>query len=335
MPELGAANLEAFLRDGGVLEADGPVAVEELGGAVSNVVLRVSGPDGCAVVKQSLPKLRVRADWPFDRRRMLGERDCLVLLDRLVPGHVPRMLHCDEVSFALVISWAPAGGTLWKDDLLRGEADPVVARRAGALLGRIHRLAAEDAEARERFADQTVLVQGRTDPYHAATVAAHAELARAIEAEVERLLATRRTLTLGDWSPKNLFVYPDRILAIDFGVAHWGAPAFDIAFCLTHFSLKAMRFGGRAAYLARAERFWREIAPRKPPGSARGGAVVRELGCLLLARIDGKSPVEYVGDDATKDAVRALGADLLTGPASTVPEALAVVGAHRPRAFAT
>src|SRR4029078_2413764 len=117
------------------------------------------------------------------------------------------------------------------------------------LRGRSHGLAAGAADARCRFADQTVMIQGRTDPYHVTTAAAHPELAQAIGAEVERLLATRRTLTLGDWSPKNIFVSPDRILAIDFEVAHWGDPAFDVAFCLTHLSLKAMRFGGRADYL--------------------------------------------------------------------------------------
>src|SRR5581483_3076400 len=240
-----------------------------------------------------------------------------------------------EESFALVIACAPTGGTLWKDDLLRGRADAVVGERAGELLGRIHRLAAGDSTARDRFADQRVLVEGRTDPYHAATAAAHPELAPAIEAEVERLLATRRTLTLGDWSPKNLFVYPDRVFAIDFEVAHWGDPAFDVAFCLTHLSLKAVRFGERADYLACARRFWDAYRGEEQAALCDEDAVVRELGCLLLARIDGKSPVEYIDDEARKDAVRALGAELLAGPARTVPEALAVVESRRLRAYVT
>jgi 5-methylthioribose kinase len=279
--------------------------------------------------------LRVQAEWPFDRRRTLGERDCLTLLGRLAPGQVPRLLHSDEEVFALVISCAPPGGRLWKDDLLAGRADPVIGGRAGELLGRIHRLAASDVAARERFADQTVLIEGRTDPYHAATAVAHPELAAAIEAEVDRLLATRRTLTLGDWSPKNLFVYPDHVFAIDFEVAHWGDPAFDVAFCLTHLSLKAMRFGGRADYLACAERFWSAYRREDAARLCGEDAVVRELGCLLLARIDGKSPVEYIDDEATKDAVRALGAALLTGPVRTVTDALAVVASRRAGAYAT
>jgi 5-methylthioribose kinase len=329
MPELGeltAAGVTDFLVAAGLLEEAALVTVEELGGGISNVVLRVSAPELCLVVKQSRPKLRVRADWPFDQRGTLVERDCLTLLGRLVPGAVPEMLQCDEASFTLVMSCVSPGGVLWKDDLLRRRVDPAVAGRAGELLGRTHRLAAGDAAARERFADQSVLVQGRTDPYHVAAAALHPELAPTIEAEVERMLATQRTLTLGDYSPKNIFVYPDSVVAIDFEVAHWGDPGFDVAFSLTHLGLKAVRFGELAdRHLAGAHRFWQEYRSQGADELCDEEGLVRELGCLLLARIDGKSPVEYVEDERTKDAVRALAARLIAGPRRTVPEALQTV----------
>src|SRR6202012_785410 len=121
----------------------------------------------------------------------------------------------------------------------------------------IHRLSAADHRARELFFDQTVMVQGRTDPYHMTVAAKHPALAPAIEREVARMLSRQVALTLGDYSPKNLFVYPDRVMAIDFEVAHWGDPAFDVAFCLTNLTLKAINFAPRSApYLASATRFW-------------------------------------------------------------------------------
>src|SRR5205823_12218772 len=101
---------------------------------------------------------------------------------------------------------------------------------------------------------------------------------------------------------------------------------FDVAFCLTHLSLKAMRFAAAAdRYLACAGRFWREYRREDTGGLCDEDGVVRELGCLLLARIDGKSPVEYIQDDSTKDAVRTLAARLLTRPPETVEEAVAAV----------
>lgn len=324
-PLLTTGTVAEYLRTIGIAPPGARVEAEDLKWGVSNVVLKVSWTDSAVVVKQSLPNLRVTADWPFDRRRTLVERDCLNLLARLVPRAVPNVVFCDDRRYTLVISCVPPGGTLWKEDLMAGRVDADAAGRAGALLGRIHRLSSTDDEARDRFADQTVMIQGRTDPYHMTVAAKHASLAPAIEREVERMLATRVALTLGDYSPKNLFVYHDRIMAIDFEVAHWGDPAFDVAFCVSHLVLKAIRFEQRAgAYLAAADRFVKGY--RASAGAlAAESAVVAELGCVLLARIDGKSPVEYITDDLARDRVRRLAAVLITGGGDSVSVALAEV----------
>lgn len=323
--QLTIATAPDFLRAAGVLPADTSVEVTELGWGISNLVLKLVWSNGCVVVKQSLPKLRVTADWPFDRDRTLVERDCLILLGQLVPGAVPDVVFCDEQRYVLVMSCVPVRGELWKAALMAGRVDTRVAARAAELLARVHLGAASVKGARDRFADQTVLIQGRTDPYHVTAATAHPELASAIEHEVERMLATRVTLTLGDYSPKNIFVFEDRVMAIDFEVAHWGDPAFDVAFCLTHLVLKALHFGsGGDEYLAAAGRFWaryRQLAPRL----ASEEAVVRELGCLLLARIDGKSPVEYIQREGTKDQARDLAADLISRRDCSVPAALSSV----------
>ena len=95
-------------------------------------------------------------------------------------------------------------------------------------------------------------MQGRVDPYHRTAAAANPEVAEAVHAEVERLLATRQALVLGDWSPKNLLVYPDNVLALDFEVAHRGDPAFDVAFMLSHLVMKSVHLPQHASRLRRA-----------------------------------------------------------------------------------
>jgi 5-methylthioribose kinase len=322
-PLLNSATVGEYLTTAGVIPAGAQVSAEDLEWGVSNVVLKVSWDDQMVVLKQSMPKLRVAADWPFDRRRTLVERDCLLLLGNLVPGAVPDVIFCDEDRFALVISCVPPGGTLWKADLMAERVDETAAGRAGVLLGRIHRLSASGHRGRERFADQTVMIQGRTDPYHMTVAGKYPALAPAIEREVARMLARQVALTLGDYSPKNLFVYPDGVMAIDFEVAHWGDPAFDVAFCLTHLILKAIHFAPRSGpYLASAARFWDDYRA-EGAGLTQPADVVAELGCLLLARIDGKSPVEYITDESTRDVVRELAAHLITEGGDSVAGALA------------
>jgi 5-methylthioribose kinase len=313
--QLTTGNAAAFLRSAGVLRPDAAVHVSALGGGISNTVLRAQSAGECLVLKQPLAKLRVASDWPFDVDRVYGEHRCLTYLGEVLrAGEVPRVRHLDPEAHVLVMTCAPSGGRLWKEALLAGDVDVAAAARAGELLGRIHALALRDeARLRSSFESQTVLVQGRVDPYHRTTAERHPELALLIDAEVDRLLATRRTLTLGDYCPKNSFVYADRILALDFEVAHWGDPGFDTAFCLNHLLLKALRFREwSGSYVAAARGFWSAYAAVAPGVEETELATARELGVLMLARIDGKSPVEYITDEPTKALVRETAARLIT-----------------------
>lgn len=292
--ELSASYLRAHGFD--VVEA------RELGGGVSNVVLMAVVRDGEKLVfKQSLPKLRVADEWLFDQKRIVNERRCMEWLERAMPGSAPIVRFHDDANFIFGMSCAPEGGRNWKEALLDGDTDEPTAERVGAMLAEFHRKAATDVIARKTFADIEVFIQGRVDPYHRFTARAHPDLAPAIDAEVQRMLAHRVTLVHGDYSPKNLFAYPDRVLMLDFEVAHWGDPAFDVAFCLTHLLLKVIHFRERAdEYLRVAQAYWRGYGPT----AEEEANTLRELGCLLLARIDGKSKEDYIRLDSEKQQAR-------------------------------
>jgi 5-methylthioribose kinase len=315
--ELSAGNVVEYLRSAGRLP-DGPVTVRALGGGISNVVLRVDSGADRFVVKQSLPRLRVPEVWEFDRSRILVERACMDALGRLLPpGSVPVVRFCDPDNFVLAMSCAPPG-PIWKDELLAGRVETVTARHVGALLGALQSGAESDPTLAAGFSDNRVLVQGRTDPYHRTAAAAHPDLAAVLEADARRLETTRRTLVLGDLSPKNVVAYRDKALLLDFEVAHWGDPAFDPAFCLTHLALKALHLPHLASeFVAAAEAFW--DAYRRTAGRASSPTldadVALELGCLLLARVDGKSRAEYL-TEPERAAVRGLARGLLGDPPS-------------------
>ena len=329
--------------------AAGRTAVAEfLGGGVSNVVIRVSmgdDGDGALVLKQSLPKLRVEEDWFADRERIYRERAGLDYVRGLTgegaaggeaAWTVPQVVYEDRDNFLFVMTAAPAGGVNWKDALLGGNVDVDVARRVGAMLGVMHRASAvdgEDAPADLReFADLDCFVQLRIDPYHRATAAAHPDLADVIEAEARRMLPTageRRALVHGDFSPKNIMVTGAgeraRICLLDFEVAHLGNPAFDLAFMLNHFTLKAIYRPELAPRYGEAARgFWVSYAESVGEGTAGDERLetdtVRQMGALLLARVDGKSPAEYLTDDGQKRYARTLARRILASEISSLSE---------------
>jgi aminoglycoside phosphotransferase (APT) family kinase protein len=293
---LTSENVVDYLRERRLLATGAQAHASELSGGISNRVIHVEAVGVDLVVKQSLSRLRVQEIWEFDPRRILAECRCMQALTELLPGgSVPEVVDVDEQRLAFTMTYAPPGGVVWKDALLQGDVNPAVARQAGALLGQIHQASGARLELAGQFDDLMPLIQGRIDPYHRTAVCANPDLAALIEADVERLLTRRRALVLGDYSPKNLIVYPDRVLALDFEVAHWGDPAFDTAFMLTHLIAKAVHLPDHGdEFVAAAQEFWAAYRGQAGSDGADPGDTATECGVLLLCRVDGKSRLEYL-----------------------------------------
>ncbi len=304
-----------YLVSRGVLGRGVPITAKELGGGVSNIVLAVcAGPDRL-VVKQALPRLRVTDDWFAKQERAITEAEALRVAGRLEPGSVPVVLDMDPKACALTIQHAPAGWRNWKELLLRGDAEDAVARRLGEVLGAWHRGSYGDPVIAARFDDFEAFEQLRVDPYLRTVSRRLPELAPAIAPYIERLSTARRCLVHGDYSPKNVLVGADSLWVVDFEVAHFGNPEFDLAFMLNHLMLKAIhRPTAAAGYLRCAAAFWEAYLARVqaelwPDGRAVFGCV----GCLMVARVDGKSPAEYLTGSERRVA-RSVGRGLLLDP---------------------
>ena len=325
--ELTADSVADYLRERDVLPPDVEADVAALGGGISNDVWRVGWDGGCIVVKQALPFLRVEEEWAYTVERSSVEHRCLSAINRLLgPGAAPAVAFADDDAHAFGMECAPAGGVQWKELLLAGQVDPADGARAGELLGRIHAASAADPAVAAEFDDATTMLEGRVEPYHRFAAARHPDLAPLIEAEVGRMLATRRALVLGDYAPKNLIRYPDRMLVLDVEVAHWGDPSFDVAFCLNHLLLKALHLPAHGAALCATARAFLDAYETAAPALVDEQAAVAELGVLMVARVDGKSPAEYL-DDRSRNTARAMGRSLLLDPPATTAAAVARVEA--------
>ncbi len=327
-------NLPTYLVQQGLVAEGQPLAVRELGGGVSNLTLLVECPDSGAsgerwVVKQSLGQLRVTEDWRSDRARIFREAEALRALEPILGDSVPRVVAVDRENYLCVMTAAPQRATVWKESLLAGRCERVVACDAGRLLARIIAASGANPHFHERFSDRDVFDQLRIDPYYRTTARRHPGLATEFAELIRDTWERRSSLVHGDYSPKNMLVEGDRIFLIDFEVAHWGDPAFDSGFLLNHLCLKAFHRPPFAPlYFDAAREFWAALVcglPADAPADFEG-LTVRHLAALMLARIDGKSPVEYIKDEATKGRVRQAASRLLADPPDTVAEALANIG---------
>ena len=107
-------------------------------------------------------------------------------------------------------------------------------------------------------------------------------------------------------------------MAIDFEVIHFGDPSFDAAFLLNHLLLKTFHGIAGAPHLARI--FWRTLQAEMPDAPWFERATLEHLAGLLLARMDGKSPAEYIRDPQQKPRIRRFGRRLIEDPPKTVEE---------------
>jgi aminoglycoside phosphotransferase (APT) family kinase protein len=311
------AVLEALARLGLLAPGEAP-RLSRLTGGVSSDIWRADLKRGPVCVKRALAKLRVAADWRAPIERNAYEAAWMRHAAALAPDAVPALLGQDPIAGVLVMAYLPGDRYRgWKAELLKGHADPEVAAAVGARLARIHAGTAHRSDVAAAFPTDRIFHDIRLEPYLEATARAHPDRAGALHRLVGTTAATKTALVHGDVSPKNILVGPDGPVFLDAECAWYGDPAFDVAFCLNHLLLKCLAApaampGFLACFDALAESYRGGIAWE--PAAALEARVAHLLPGLLLGRVDGKSPVEYLTEHAQKERVRTVARRLLQRP---------------------
>ena len=295
--------LEVLRRNGHV--HDPQARLMPLTGGVSSEIYLVEDGSNKFVVKRALAKLKVKDDWFADVSRNASERNYLEVVGRLLPENVPQILFADSDAGYFGMEFLGDGFANWKQLLLAGDCRLEHAELAGKILGEIHRRTRNDDSLRQKFDTTANFRQLRLEPYLLTTGARHPELQNYFTAEAARIEATCECLVHGDFSPKNILIYGDRMVLLDCEVAWYGDPVFDVAFLLNHFFLKWLRHAPLEVGMEKMiARFWRQylVSAQSLP-DIFAARVLRLLPLLLLARVDGKSPVEYL-DPARQEFIR-------------------------------
>jgi len=312
------------LRGMNLIEGDATVAGERLTGGVSSDIWRIDLPAGPICVKRALAKLRVAADWQAPVERNRYEARWMQRANTAVPGSAPALLGSDEATGALAMQFlSPDQYALWKAQLRDGDADPAFAGQVATTLARIHAATADDPSIAYDFPTDRIFYDIRLEPYLIATASAHPDLAPQLERLVAATQASKRALVHGDVSPKNILRGPDGPVFLDAECAWWGDPAFDVAFCLNHLLLKCLWTPRAtpdflACFDALAATYVAHIAWEPPAGLEARAAHL--LPGLFLARVDGKSPVEYITSDHDMNRVRRVARALLAQPVQTLAD---------------
>jgi 5-methylthioribose kinase len=332
-----ATNAEHYLRETGWLAVGQRVIVQELAGGVSNLVLWVSFLDDDSadfVLKQAREQLRTAAPWFCTPERIWREVEVLHACQRVLEYSgaspsagqddlsvaTPRVLFEDRENYLFAMTAAPRDHRVWKTELLAGRAEPWVVALCGQLLGALHAGSWHDQQVAERLADRSIFTQLRIDPYYRSTARAQPEYASHFERLIDSVSKHALCLVHADFSPKNILVHRAGLLLVDFETGHYGDPAFDLGFFLSHLALKAFHHAPRhQPYLALTEQFWQAyggtLQPAIPPAeyAALIARAIQHFAACAWARLDGTSRIDYLADPARREQVRSLCRTVLDG----------------------
>ena len=324
MPQPSDAQISEFLLRSGLIPSADQARFEPLTGGVASDIWKVESAFGVLVVKRALPKLKVAQDWQVPVSRNASEVAWLEVAGAIVPDAVPKVLAHDAEAGLFAMEYLDASDyPVWKTQLRDGIVVLSTSSEVGRRIGAIHAATACDPEMARRFANDALFHSIRLEPYLEATGRTKSALSEALAALSRATLRTHMALVHGDVSPKNILVGPRGPVFLDAECAWFGDPAFDLAFCLNHLLLKCLWSPLSApnflsAFNVLAESYLAMVTWE--PAAALERRAARLLPGLFLARIDGKSPVEYVTDEAAKNRVRRVARPLIAEPVQRLSE---------------
>jgi tRNA A-37 threonylcarbamoyl transferase component Bud32 len=298
------------------------IRLTPLTGGVSSGIYRVDLPSETYCLKQALPQLKVAKEWKVPVERVFTEIEWLRVAGEIAPGSIPKVLGTDVATKSFVMEYLPNNFVVWKNELLSGRINIEIAKQVGTLVGRIHVATANSVSISERFATDENFYAIRLEPYLAEIGRVHPDFSSYLQILIERTQNNKIALVHGDLSPKNILIGPNGPVLIDAECAWYGDPAFDMAFCLNHLVLKAIwlpkyRAELIASFGAMIETYF--ASADFEPRSELEARISTLLPALMLARVDGKSPVEYL-DEKTRTSVRNTAFALLSNPVHRLKE---------------
>lgn len=311
-----------FLFDHGLAPRGASFKMTSLAGGVSSDIVRIDIGDRSICLKRALPKLKVAGEWRADVRRNAHEVEWLAVAGKIVPGAVPAVLAADSSMNIYAMPFLdPATHPVWKSELMAARIKPGFAASVATLLARIHSGTANDAKLAEDFRHDADFAALRLDPYLTATARAQPTLAATLLSLRARTATTQLALVHGDVSPKNILMGPSGPVLLDAECAWFGDPAFDLAFLLNHLCLKCLVNPAVAAQymdeFRTAVRAYSDGCEFEAWPSMQS-RVASLLPALMLARIDGLSPVDYLSDERQRALVRKFAAASLLTPRASL-----------------
>lgn len=302
---------------------DDSFSVQRILGGHVNRVYRVCSDSIVLIAKEVLHKYDPATGITLTSSRSQLEYEVLRFLNSILPGTFPKPLLLDKGTNLILMEPAPPGSQLLENQLLDGLFDSVTAAKLGYHMALLHLCTAFRNDLKKQFANNKVLQFKLNRQCFAVNM--NARDVNTLRHSIQRLTATKIALVHGDLCPKNVLVRPDGMLLVDLEEAHYGNPAFDIAYAIAHYWLIGIvRSVPSDAYCQAIEcvlaEYTRHVGSRLPP--LKFNDIVILVSAFVLSRLDGPARPSWCPPNPQTTRARGLAADLLRLRADAIVDVL-------------
>ena len=266
-------------------------------------------------IKRALAKLTVKEDWYAPISRSNFEAMYFKHCYKMAPSNFPKLLGHDNKKFILAMEWySPDYFLVWKKKMLNKKIEKKDIINVSDLLVKKHKKFFNSKNVEKQFDNDATFYSIRIEPYILFTSKKYPDYKNRFDSVAESLVKNKKTLIHGDFSPKNILIKDNNPIILDAETACWGDPVFDLAFCNNHLLLKCLLPDGLGKKLLDlsfkfVKNYIDNISWEDKNSFTKRLLDITPL--LLLARVDGKSPIEYF-KIKQQELTRQLGKHLLT-----------------------
>ncbi len=275
------------------------IRYEKLDGGVSSDIWAIHSEKYSFCVKKSLDKLKVKENWRAPKVRNQYEVKYLNTVRELAPNPVPHIHGHNPADNVFAMNWYdPKTYRTWKEDLLKKHINFSQAIKVSKTISLIHNNTAKKKSLSLSFSNDKIFNSIRIEPYFEFVAKVYPDFSSTIFNQIESIKSNKKVLIHGDLSPKNILISKRDPIILDAECTNWGDPAFDIAFCINHFILKSLYFikeSHNKNFVKLCDIFLQIYFKEVSWESINNleSRIIKMLPILILARVDGKSPVEY------------------------------------------
>ena len=305
------------------------IQYKKLTGGVSSEVYHVKTIKNNYCIKRSLKRLLVKKKWIVNTNRIKFEYLWLKHCQNILKRNIPNTYEFNNKKKYIVMEYLKTSQYKTLKQLYFNKIINInTIRSISKHLYKIHSNSSNYKTKKTFEGNYKNFYDLRLDPYFNEVGRVYPKYKGYIKKINESYIKHSNTLVHGDFSPKNILVGKNKIIYLDAECCNFGDPVFDLVFFTNHLLIKSIFFKDKSQeFIKLYISFYKEYLSNLSTKNFNSyiDRIIKMTPIMLLSRVDGKSPVEYINKVKIKNIIRKKSFLLLDSKISSLNDIIKVI----------